>query len=169
MSLTTANFREVYRRHSRDVYRFALFLTADAARAEDLTAEAFFRIWASPAPTQLKTVKSYLLAIVRNLHTENWRSDWRQVSLPETLPHMDRTSATLDARAELERVLAALQKLAATDRAAVLLRGEHGLSYEEIAHILNISAAAVRVKVHRARKDLMFARNPQPSVGGTSQ
>jgi DNA-directed RNA polymerase specialized sigma24 family protein len=36
-------FRELYERYYADVYRFALFLTGDVARAEDLTADTFVR------------------------------------------------------------------------------------------------------------------------------
>lgn len=32
-------FREIYERYYPDVHRFALFLTGDAARADDLTAD----------------------------------------------------------------------------------------------------------------------------------
>ena len=38
-------FRELYERYYTDVYRFALFLTGDVARAEDLTADTFVRAW----------------------------------------------------------------------------------------------------------------------------
>ena len=38
-------FRELYERYYTDVYRFALFLTGNVARAEDLTADTFVRAW----------------------------------------------------------------------------------------------------------------------------
>ena len=40
-------FQELYERYYRDVYRFALFLTGDAARAEDLTANGGGKITAT--------------------------------------------------------------------------------------------------------------------------
>ena len=39
------SFHELYERHARDVYRFALFLTGNPATAEDLTSETFVRAW----------------------------------------------------------------------------------------------------------------------------
>ena len=54
-------------------------------------------------------------------------------------------------------MLAALQTLPEIDRAAVLLRAEEGLSYEEVAAALGISSGAARVKVHRARLKLAEA------------
>jgi RNA polymerase sigma-70 factor, ECF subfamily len=163
VSLPAASFHEVYQAHSREVYRFALYLSGDRARAEDLTAEAFLKIWVSPAPTHLKTIKSYLLTIVRNLHVQSWRKQSRETPLRETslmdVPsHRDNLERTLDQKAELNRVLAALQQLDTVERSAVLLRGEHHMSYEEIAHMLELPPVTIRVKVHRARQKLMQAR-----------
>jgi RNA polymerase sigma-70 factor (ECF subfamily) len=44
------------------------------------------------------------------------------------------------------------------DRAALLMRANDGLAYEEIARALGISLAAAKVKVHRARLRLAAAR-----------
>lgn len=159
MSLSTANFHDLYQKYGRDVYRFALYLSGNVARAEDITAEAFLRIWASPAPAHIHTVKHYLFAIVRNLHVENWRTHKHESTAPsETIAIPGTLDRTLDAKAELARVIAALQQLPTLERAAVLLRATHGLDYNEVAQILDITPAAARVKVHRARKQLLLAR-----------
>jgi hypothetical protein len=50
-------FRDLYERYYRDVFRFALFLTGNLARAEDLTADTFVRV--SP---DLGTVRARLFA-----------------------------------------------------------------------------------------------------------
>jgi RNA polymerase sigma-70 factor (ECF subfamily) len=60
----------------------------------------------------------------------------------------------------LETVLAELQELPETDRAALLMRALDEMPYEEIAVALGITVAAARVKVHRARVRLMAVRNP---------
>ena len=61
------------------------------------------------------------------------------------------------AQLELQTVLAALQTLPEIDRAAVLLRAEEGMLYDEVAAALGISPVAARVKVHRARLKLAEA------------
>jgi DNA-directed RNA polymerase specialized sigma24 family protein len=60
-------FRELYERYYADVYRFALFLTGDVARAEDLTADTFVRAWTARERIRQNTVRAYLLTITRNL------------------------------------------------------------------------------------------------------
>ena len=53
-----------------------------------------------------------------------------------------------------EVVQSALQKLPEKLQAAIILREMEGLSYEEIADILKISAGTVKSRISRARKEL---------------
>jgi RNA polymerase sigma factor (sigma-70 family) len=61
-------------------------------------------------------------------------------------------------KAELSAVLAALHQLSEVDRAALLMRVQEEMPYEEIAQTLNLPVTTVKVKVHRARLKLMRAR-----------
>ena len=45
-------------------------------------------------------------------------------------------------------------------RAALLMHAVDGMPYEEIAQVLDISLAAVKVKIYRARLALAGIRNP---------
>lgn len=158
MSLPAASFHEVYEAYGREVYRFALYLTGHASRAGELTAEAFLRLCASPAPAHINTMKSYLLAIVRNLYVQTWRRERRETPPVELPSPARRPEQAAEGKAEPGRVLLAMQQLDPVERAAVLLRGEHGMDYESIARMLDITSAAARVKVHRARQKLLQAR-----------
>ena len=63
-----------------------------------------------------------------------------------------------EARAALDAVLADLQTLAEPDRAALLMRAEDQMPYEEIAAALGTTPGAVKVRVHRARRRLAELR-----------
>jgi RNA polymerase sigma-70 factor (ECF subfamily) len=54
-------FADLYERHYSDVYRFALFLTGDRTRAEDLVADTFVRAWLTRDRIRQPTVRAYLL------------------------------------------------------------------------------------------------------------
>ncbi len=151
---TPAGFSDLYERHSRDVYRFALYLSGDPNLAEDITAESFLRVWSAAAPVRLVSVKAYLLAIARNLYLHELRRSKRLDELEERIPSAVSLQRETEARDQLNRVLADLRELPEADRAAVLLRAEDGLSYEEIAEVLSLPVATVKVKVHRARLKL---------------
>jgi RNA polymerase sigma-70 factor, ECF subfamily len=149
-------FSALYQKHAREVYRFALYLSGDRSEAEDITSETFVRVWTSPEPVRLATVRGYLFTIARNLFLQGLRRRSRHRALDETLadPRPD-PQADAEGRAELEATLAALHKLPEVDRSAVLMRALEGLPYEEIARALGISVAAAKVKVHRARRALL--------------
>jgi RNA polymerase sigma-70 factor, ECF subfamily len=151
-TIPAAAFGDLYRRYSRDVYRFALSLTGDAASAEDITAETFLRVWSSPSPVHLETVKAYLLAIARNVFLHELRGRSRRLSIEDAgEPAVASHHRDAEAKDELEFVLEDLRALPEPDRTALLLRAGDGLAYQEIAAILGISTGAARVKVHRAR------------------
>jgi RNA polymerase sigma-70 factor (ECF subfamily) len=66
--------------------------------------------------------------------------------------------AAAQARDELQVVLRALREIPELDRAALLMATVEGLSHQAIASALGLSAAAVKVRVHRARVKLNAAR-----------
>jgi RNA polymerase sigma-70 factor (ECF subfamily) len=150
-----ASFTELYQNHGREVYQFALYLSGDPALAEDIVSETFLRIWDSSANVRMETVRGYLFTIARNLFLHSLRSKRRQDPLEDHLLNKPAVAANairdLEAKQDLRDTLAALQTLPELDRAAVLMRAQEGVSYEEIARILGLSLSAVKVKIHRAR------------------
>ena len=153
------DFEDVYRKHANDVYRFALWLCRNEAMADDITAETFARAWSGYDEIKATSVKSYLLTIARHL-VWKWtararREDSIGPDVPDGRPVADERLA---ASAELSMVLVALEKLPQVDQAALALRVEGELSYEEIARVLDITPGAAKVKVHRARLRLALAR-----------
>lgn len=153
------DFSQLYEAHARHVHRFVVFLSGNPAMADDIVSETFIRVWHARARLDLATVRAYLLTIARNLFLEELRRTARLAALDADVvdagPGPERRAA---AERELQAVLSALQRLPEVDRAAVLLRADEGLSYEDIAAALGISPAAARVKVHRARLKLAEVR-----------
>jgi RNA polymerase sigma-70 factor (ECF subfamily) len=149
----------LYRTHRPAVYRFALALSGNAADAEDITAETFLRVWTARDRLDLSTVIGYLLTIARHLYLQGVRHAARRESLEQDVvdpvPSVAVQSAARDA---LAAALADLQTLPEMDRAAVLMRAQEHLQYDEIAAALRITPGAAKVKVHRARQRLWTLR-----------
>jgi RNA polymerase sigma-70 factor (ECF subfamily) len=155
-------FRELYERYYVDVYRFALFLTSDAARAEDLTADTFVRAWTARERIRQNTVRAYLLTITRNLFRDGLRTARRQVSLDE---RMEDSAPAVDVRVErasaLRQIRARLRRVARGDRHALLLYVIRDMSYAEIAAALGVSVGAVKSRIFRAREALAMPASPR--------
>lgn len=149
-------FEQLYTDYFQDVYRFSVWLTRDSTRAEDLTSETFIRAWGRRNRLRTETLKGYLFAIARNIFLNQQHAFRKNETLPEEVldgaPDPHRAAS---ARMDLDRVSRELSRMPTSDRLSLVLRSEYSLPYEEIARILEISAGAARVKVHRARRRLL--------------
>jgi RNA polymerase sigma-70 factor (ECF subfamily) len=152
------DFGGVYGAYARDLRRFAVYLSGDGALADDLVSEAFFRAWTARNRVRLPTVRAYLFAIVRNLFLQHLRHQRHRAPLADAADDRPGPEDRASDRSELRVVLAALAGFHEVDRAALLMRADEGLSYEEIAVALGISVTTAKVKVHRARLKLAEAR-----------
>jgi RNA polymerase sigma-70 factor (ECF subfamily) len=167
-----AEFQDIYQRYAQDVFRFALYLSGDRSMAEDIASEVFVRLWASDEKMiRMPTVKAYLFAIARHLYIDSRRSASRHVAIDPELPEKGTNPEMLTIqKIELQEVSKLLQKLQEVERAALLLRAQQEMSYEDIAQVLGISLAAVKIKIHRARLRLAEARprrsRPYETTGG---
>src|SRR5688500_1368901 len=151
-------FRLIYERYHRDVYRFALFLTGDPARADDLSAETFLRAWTAREAIRQDTIKAYLLTIARNLYRDQLRSKRQFVELEDTIednrPSLD---VYVEHRSAIRRVRTAMRRVPRSDRRALLLYVYREMSYAEIAAALGITVGATKSRIRRAREALSGA------------
>jgi RNA polymerase sigma-70 factor (ECF subfamily) len=160
------SFHDLFLAHGPAVHRLALALCGQREAAEDLTSETFARALASRTPLRADSVRSWLLAIARNLWlSQQRRSDVR--SAHDDIEHTDAPSTdpgpelrTLHLE-RLERVTAALAQLRDGDRGLLLLALVDGLDIPELAAALGIGRDHARVRLHRARQRLLQLITPE--------
>lgn len=151
-------FEALFRQHQRLVYGWLLRIVRDSAIAEDLTVEAFWRIYQAHA--RFDPRRSFE-AWARTIATHA-AFDWMKSRRPETELTVDLPArATSDSAisAEIRRATtAAFGRLAPKLRIAAVLAVVEERPHKEIAAALGISVVAVKVRVHRAlhllRRDL---------------
>jgi RNA polymerase sigma-70 factor, ECF subfamily len=158
------SFHELYERHARDVFRFALFLTGNPATADDLVSETFVRAWTARGSIREASVRAYLLTIARNLWRDMLRRESRLVPLEEAAGQS--IAAAGDQAADWSWTARQLGQVAAGDREALLLYARDGMTYEEVARALDISVGAVKSRIFRARQLLAALRNDGESEKG---
>lgn len=152
-------FETLYERHAGAVFRFALSLSGDRAMAEDITSETFIRVWTARERVDVATVAGYLFTIARHLFLQGVSKERRRGPLiHEPADAKPGAHVQAEGREELEAVIADLQTLPEPDRAALLMRAEEQMPYEDIAAALGITAGNAKVKVHRARLKLAELR-----------
>ena len=156
-------FNQLYESYAEDVFRFAFWLSGNQIWAEDITSETMIRAWTHFRPIRTETLKAYLFTIARNYYLGQLRKEKRLVELDEEfLDPAHLPDVLVEHLDEIQRVRVFLLSLPECDRTAFILRVQHNTPYAEIARVLQISEAAARVKVHRARKKLTISRiNPE--------
>jgi RNA polymerase sigma factor (sigma-70 family) len=152
---------EIVRTHSARVYRLAYRLTGNKHDAEDLTQEVFVRVFRSLSSYTPGTFEGWLYRITTNLFLDGARRKQRIRfdGLPEDAH--DRLPAKGEGPAEkLEQdqfdhdVQHALDALPEDFRAAVVLCDIEGMTYDEIAEVLDVKLGTVRSRIHRGRSML---------------
>jgi RNA polymerase sigma-70 factor, ECF subfamily len=154
-------FEELVMTYQHRVFGVALRMLGNRAEAEEVAQEAFVRahraLGAFRGDAKLST---WLYAITSRLCLNRLASGERRLTrqgedallrLSDAGPRPD---AALERR-ELETALGrAIAELPEDRRIVVVLRDLEGLSYEEIAEVLELPLGTVRSRLHRARADL---------------
>ncbi len=150
------NVREELVRQIPNLRAFAVSLSGNAERADDLVQEALMKAWANIEMFEAGTnMRAWLFTILRNVYYSDFRKKRREVedadgkfaanlaTHPEQLGHLDMV--------DFRRALAGL---AADQREALVLVGASGFSYDEAAEICGCAVGTVKSRVNRARAKL---------------
>lgn len=125
-------------------------LTGNYQLASDIMQESFAR-YLEHYDSQTQNVL-LLFTIARNLVWDNTRKKTNNKEMENDIEDVNfNPEEQLLVRESYRNVLSAMQKLKKSQRDLLALTVSSDLSYREIANILGISEANVKVKVHRAR------------------
>jgi RNA polymerase sigma-70 factor (ECF subfamily) len=129
--------------------------------ARELTQEVFLRVSGTAAPdTDEGGRRAWVFRIARNLALNHVRDDRRRGVTVE-LTDDPVAPATQPLAVALRE---ALNQLNPVDRDVFLMREAGGLSYEEISFACQLTADAVRSRLHRARQQLRCALKSSPDA-----
>jgi RNA polymerase sigma-70 factor (ECF subfamily) len=136
--------------HHRQLFRYLCQAVGQPEVARDLTQDVFVRVSRTQVPdAPAQQVRAWLFRIARNLALDHHR---QRVSRAEVVAEVDtRGPANQHVALVVNQALASLADL---DRDVFLMREVAGLSYGEIAEACDVSADAVRSRLHRTRLQL---------------
>ncbi|HEY7070192.1 MAG TPA: RNA polymerase sigma factor [Acidimicrobiales bacterium] len=156
-----ARFEALYSAHGRRILGYALRRTSQPADAADVLAEAFLVAW-----RRLDDVPDgaeaglWLYAVARRVLANQRRGSRRRAALGERLAGVLAEHVAPDPAEDAgtgAAMRAALAALPESDREVLLLAGWEGLTAPEIAVVIDVPAATVRTRLHRARARLRAA------------
>ncbi len=155
---STPTATTLFEAYSTPVYRYLLRMVGHPAAADELTQDTFVRIIrALPSYEARGHDRAWVFGIARNVLRNHHRTSARK-SAPS---HLSEDPQAETGPAEDRIAIAdALAQLPDVDREVFVLREVGGLSYAEIAPLTELSIAAVRNRIFRARTALRELLRP---------
>ena len=151
----------------RQAYNMAMRLTSNQTEAEDLVQETYLRAYRFfNKYDENLPFTSWIYRIMTNLHIDavRKRSRLKTVSMEQggidgnqtwELPDEKAAADSELLKSTLEEPLQlGLMSMTSEFRSAVVLADVEGLSYEEIAEVMQTSVGTVRSRIHRGRRQL---------------
>jgi RNA polymerase sigma-70 factor (ECF subfamily) len=173
VALRNAQFVAHYDDVHEQAWRLALYLCGRREDAEDLLAEAVANgIRGFERLKDPLKFRAWFLRSLRNLHIDHLRRRKRQLDVAdfggdqlvwERLGRYPTVSGPAK-RVELRQVFRAIDRLPENLRTPLLLAGIEGYELSEVAEVMGLSIAAVKVRIHRARKKLLELLGPDFEV-----
>ncbi len=158
-------FSELMQRHYKGILNFVYRFTNGSANSEDITQEVFLRVYKSIGRYEPEAkFTTWLYKIATNLCLTKIKKNYKKdLSLDEIsekagdLPDAKSESGyDLYYRNEIkETIFAALGKLPEKERVAVTLSKYEGMSYNQIAEVLECTVGAVKTHIYRGRMKLV--------------
>jgi RNA polymerase sigma-70 factor (ECF subfamily) len=170
-----ANFADDAMQYTKQLYAAAMRMTRNPADAEDLVQETFLKAYrAYDSFTAGTNLKAWLYRILTNTYINKYRKAsrrpdevdlgnvedlylYRRIGSEESVEAARTTEdRVLDGLVESD-IKKAVEALPENFRIPVLLADLEGLSYQEIADILEIPIGTVMSRLHRGRKAMQKA------------
>ena len=148
-------FEELYQRYANDVLRVSYFYLGDRQQAEDVTQDVFIRLLTTAPDLRPGSEKAWLLKVALNRCRDIWRAAWvKRVVLGSPALELTPAPDQMDDRLEQQELMAAIRRLPADFRDAILLHYYQGYSITEIAEMLNVPEGTISSRLSRGRKKL---------------
>jgi RNA polymerase sigma-70 factor (ECF subfamily) len=151
---------DIFHRISQEIpklRRYARALVRDQAFADDLVQDALTRALSKAHLWQEGTdLRAWLFTILHNQYVNYVRRGVREgtaVALNETEMKLT-TGPTQQGRLQLRDLDRALAKLPIEQRQVILLIGMEGMSYEEVATMMDVPVGTIRSRLSRGRDAL---------------
>jgi RNA polymerase sigma-70 factor (ECF subfamily) len=158
-------FSALYRAHHPAIFRFAFHMTADPAKAAEITQDVF--VWlihhAAEFNPERGALPAFLGGVARKLLQRRQRSERRWLPFDgAAASRFEAHAAAIDftSAIDAESLRKAIALLPVRYREAIVLCDLESQSYEEAACTLGCAVGTIRSRLHRGRE--LLARKFQP-------
>ncbi len=159
-------FREIVERYQRQIIGLCFRYVGNQQDAEEIAQDVFIHLYRAASTYQPRAkLSTYLYRIAVNLSLNRIRDDkWKRFISWEftnqdkkkrvASPMIDGPDSLMEQKEQYKIIREAIDSLPVNQKTAVILKRFQGLSYEEIAEVMNCSVSAVESRLHRAKQNL---------------
>lgn len=141
----------LFERHYQALFSFIYRMSADRENSEDMVQNVFLRMIKYKHTFKGEgEFRTWMYHLARNVLNDHYKAKAKKIEW-DTEPYDSPNDERED---QVRRLEMALKKLDEDQREILILSRYQDLAYAEIARILNISEANVRVRIHRAMTQL---------------
>ena len=150
-------FTKIFKEYAKSLHNYLFYKTGNHDLSEDLTQEAFTKLWKNCASVISTSAKGYVFKTANNLLINNYNHQ-KVVLKFENLPHTDRSNESPEYLLEEKEFKAKLESAIATlpekQRVVFLMSRIDKKTYKEIGDTIGISKKAVEKRMYKALNTL---------------
>lgn len=156
------DFTLVYNKHKKALYHYVLKITKSQMKAEDIVHDVFIKLWDNLSSIiDVNKIEFWIFKTARNLSLDHLRqtkrNNLRDVDITDCTVLGEDPSYTYEKNETKEIIMSTLNKMNSEQSEVFLLKEYSGMSYREIAELMEISEELVKSRLYKVREKLKTA------------
>lgn len=150
-------FNELFKLHSKDLFRFLYYKYGEENNPQDLVQEAFIKLWNNCQKIIPEKARSFLFTVANNqmLNDISKRKTVLKYNQENVKVYtIESPEYILEENEYMNKLQKAIEELSEDQRVTFLLNRIEGKKHQEIAEMLGISRKAVEKRIYTALKIL---------------
>lgn len=146
-------FDQIYRDQLKGLFNFLYYKSGNSELAEDISQEAFLKLWENCNQVVFAAAKSFLFTVARNTLINKIQRKKVVLKFKNQLDAKHETqnpSFLLEQKEFHQQLMDTINRLPDNQKEVFLLNRVDQLKYREIAELLGISQKAVEKRMHKA-------------------
>ena len=154
--MTAKDFKMIYDAHFDDLRRYLIYRSGDQDLSKDIAQNVFMKVWTKKIEIASGNIKSLLFKMATDEFISHIRKKKVEKEYTESIDlklirEPDNNDDLLEKKVLFQK---ALNQLPEKQKTAFLMNKMQGLTYKEIAEILNLSQKAIEKRIGLALKAL---------------
>lgn len=154
--MTAKDFKMIYDTHFDDLRRYLIFRSGDQDLSVDIAQNVFMKVWTKKIEIASGNIKSLLFKMatdefISHIRKKKVEKEYIESVKLRLIREPDNNDDLLEKKVLFQK---ALNQLPEKQKTALLMNKMQGLTYKEIAEVLNLSQKAIEKRIGLALKAL---------------